>query len=283
MKVATQPSVEQLKTSEFWLLAIAAGLAVIHITLIMKAEDANLQGMSMVFWLAAGSVLWAKKESLKLESDIFSSFFGATLIVLVLIKSITLTGDDPFLKISPLISGVSVGLLASGFKGLKQYWQEILCLGLLAIPSGPIGIIFDPSPITAKISAVMMWYLGFNVQAKGTTIVLDGEPVVQVLEACSGLEAMMYLLKLSIVSLFMFPLASKWKQVLVPVAAVLTAFLVNCVRVIVLTLIVAWEKEEAFEYWHTGNGSLLFTMISVFLLGFLCMYLSKQETPEECS
>ncbi|MBR8827548.1 MAG: cyanoexosortase A [Gomphosphaeria aponina SAG 52.96 = DSM 107014] len=280
MKVASRPSVEQLKTSEFWLLGIAVGLAVIHISLVLKADDSNLQGMSAVFWLAAGSVLWGKKDSLQLESDVFSSFFGGTLIVLLLIKSITLTGDDPFLKIAPLISAVAVGLLASGFRGLKQYWQEILCLGLLAIPSGPIGVVFDPSPITAKLSALMMLLGGFDVQAQGTTILLNGKPVVEVLEACSGLESMIYLLKLGIVSLFMFPMSRGWKKALVPILAVLMAFVINCFRVIVLTLIVAGDQQEAFDYWHTGDGSLVFTMIAVFCLGGLCMFLSRSEAAE---
>jgi hypothetical protein len=44
---------------------------------------------------------------------------------------------------------------------------------------------------------------------------------------------------------------------------------------------VALSQQEAFEYWHQGDGSLIFSMIGVLLFGLLCHFLLLQSASEK--
>jgi len=89
---------------------------------------------------------------------------------------------------------------------------------------------------------------------------------------------MTHLLGLAVLYLVMFP--TDWtRKVLVPVVAVSLAFVVNGFRVALMAVLAASSNLEAFEYWHTGSGSAIFSMISVFLFGLFCLFLLRQEEP----
>jgi hypothetical protein len=37
--------------------------------------------------------------------------------------------------------------------------------------------------------------------------------------------------------------------------------------------------QPAFDYWHTGQGSLVFSMIAVLLFGVFCWFAFLRDTP----
>ena len=131
MKATHFSPVKLLKNSPFWLLGIAAGLVAINLTLVWQAGDIGHLGVSALFWLTVASLLWEKRHSLSLESGVFPSFLGALLIAWVLLNSASLPDapdsilHNPFLHILPFISALGLGLIASGFRGIKQYWREL--------------------------------------------------------------------------------------------------------------------------------------------------------------
>ena len=57
-------------------------------------------------------------------------------------------------------------------------------------------------------------------------------------------------------------------------------FLVNGVRVALMAVLVALSDGEAFEYWHLGDGSLIFSAIAVFSLALIYNLIDKGRTPE---
>ncbi len=278
MKATSLVSVGTLKNSKFWLLAIATGLIAIHLTLTSRGNDASLLGSSALFWLAVSSLLWSKRDALSLDSSFFSSFWGVLLIALVLLKSIFVSGYDPFLRISPLISAVGVALLASGFKGLKQYWRELLILCFLAPSPGTLSLLIDISTFTAQFATAVLWYLGFEVSRQGVYVTLPTGSI-EVYPGCSGIESMLHLLGLAVLFLVMFP--TNWlEKILVPIVALLVAFVVNGVRVALMAVLAASSNPQALEYWHKGDGSMLFSMISVLILGLFCLFMLRQGNPE---
>lgn len=266
-----------VKQSSFWLLGIASGAIAIHLTLTSRANDSSLWGNSFLFWIAVISLLWSKRHTLNLNSGWLSSFWGAVLLTIVLLKSLSVSGYDPFLRIFPLISCFSVALLASGFKGLKQYWRELLIVCFIAPSPGALAILIDISTITAKFSTAILWYLGFSVSRNGVIITLP-KAAVEVYPGCSGIESVVYLLGLSVVFLMMFPITGT-KKFLVPVVAVLTAFIVNGFRVALMAVLAA--SPPSLEYWHKGEGSLVFSTIAVFILGLFCYFILEQENTED--
>jgi cyanoexosortase A len=269
---------KHLQEPKYWLLGIAAGSIALHLTLISRTENTDLFGTMFLFWGVVAFLIWERHESLTLESGVFSSLFGATLIALILLKSSSISGYDFFLRVSPLLSGVSLALLASGTKGLKQYWQEFIILAYTAIPPGAIGVFVDVSTLTAKFSAFLLHYLGFEVVRQGVYLILPNGRV-QVYHGCSGVNAILQLLGLAVVFLLMFPTTAAQK-IIVPTVAVIIAFVVNAARVGLLAVLVSLSQPEAFKYWHEGNGSVIFSMISVLIFGVFCWFAILQKEPQ---
>lgn len=263
----------------FLLLSTTAGLITIHLTLISRVNDNSLLGNSLLFWIAVCSLIWQKRDTLNLESRVFSCFCGVLLIAVVLLKSATISGYDYFLRISPLISTLGVALLASGFRGLKQYWCELLILCFLVPSPGALALLIDISTLTAKFTTVLLWYTGFEVSRQGVFVTLPTGGI-EVYPGCSGIESMLHLLGLSVLFLIMFP-SKLHTKFIVPLTAISIAFIVNGLRVALMAILAASSSNQALEYWHKGDGSLIFSLISVGCLGLFCLFLLRQEDTTE--
>jgi cyanoexosortase A len=277
MKATNFIAVKTLKTSEFWLLGIGAGLIAIILTLTQRTGDVSHLGMSVLFYFAVASLLAEKRHKLTLESGFLSSFLGILLIAFVLWQSAFLSSSKllpVFTHLSPFISAIGLALLASGLKGLKQYWQEITILFFLGVPKLVLTSLTDISPLTAKFSAFVLWYSGFEVSLQQEIFIKVPPGSIKVYSGCSGVELISHLLGLAVIALLMFPLKRK-KIILVPIMAITIAFIVNGIRVALLAVIVT--KQQAFDYWHEGDGSRLFGIIAVLMLGLFYFFLLRQE------
>lgn len=268
LKVAQDP-----KT---WIVGIAIALIALHLILVERANNPDLVGMSLVFWVAVSTLIWERRNTFKLESGIFSSFLGASLLACVLLKSSSIAGYDFFLRILPFISAFSIALLASGVKGLKQYWQELFILAFIIIPPGLILRFFDIGTVTAKLTGFILWYAGFSVTRQDLLLILPTGSV-EVGYGCTGVSAMLQLVGISILFLFMFPDHKRLHRILLPLVAIVIAFIVNTVRVALLALIVS--NTTAFDYWHQGTGSLIFSMIAVGIFGLFCWFTVLRKKP----
>ncbi len=264
-----------LQEPKYWLLGIASGLIILQLTLTSRTENADLFGTMFLFWGVVCFLISERYQTLTLESGIFGTFFGASLIFLILLKSSSISGYDFFIRVMPFLSGISLALLASGTKGLKQYWQELFILAYTAIPPGLIGIFVDVAKLTAKFSGFLLHYLGFEVVRQGAFLILE-KGSVEVNHGCSGVNAILQLLGLAIVFLLMFP-TTTGQRIVVPIVALLIAFVVNAARVGLLAVLVSLSQREAFKYWHEGNGSVIFSMIAVFIFGIFCWFAILQE------
>jgi len=290
MKPTPLPLVGMLQKSKFLLPGIAVGLIFLHLYSVWTVSfhldqqlgrntGSEFLSISLLFWGAALSLLWPKLHTLKLNSGVFSSFFGASLIALVFFKTITLSNDDSFLRISPFISALGLALLASGVKGLKQYQRELFLLLFLALPvEEALAKVIDLDTLTAQFADFLLSDLGFDASRQGTVVALP-TGAVKVDPGCSGLRAITRLLQLSSLILVMIPTAWLGK-IIIPTLAILLAFMVNSVRVAVLALLIANNHRQAFDFWHEGSGSHAISMVSVIILWLLCQYLIRQDKPE---
>jgi cyanoexosortase A len=249
-------------------------------TLLWKLGDMAHFWMSIVFWFAVGSLLWDKQDILKQsegKSDLLSIVAGTILIAFILFKSAMVSSKyDHFLRIAPFLSGLGLSLIAVGFQDLKQFWRELVILFFHGIPSvitSPlVGII---TSLTAKFAYYSLWYVGFNVTREGNYVALPTGRVL-VNEGCSGIEAMNYLLGLSIVCLLLFP--TKQNKALVIGVAVACGFIINAFRVAGMALFVASYRLDLFKYWHEGEGSLVVGMIAVIVFGIFYQYILKRDS-----
>ncbi len=264
----------------FWILGIGAGLISIHLTLTSRIHFSDLWGTSALFWAASCSLLWDKRSQLKTESGIFPSLLGSSILFLVLAKSSAIYGYDLFLRFSPFISAFGFGLLVSGFKGLKQYWQELLLLSFIVIPPGLLLKLIDFGTLTAKFTAFILWYAGLAVSRQGLDLILPTGKV-EVASGCTGAHAILQLLGISLVFLFMFPGTSRKQKILLPLVAVTIAFVTNSLRVALMTMLVAYSNRASFDYWHSGTGSLIFSAIAVAIFGLFCWLTIMRNPPHD--
>ncbi len=276
MKNNSLAAIKPLENTQFWLLAIGGSLIAVYASLYMRL-DGNLSQLtiSLLGLGAVFSLLADKRQTLKLESDIFSSLLGILIIAFVLVRSNYVAAVDSFVELTPFIVCLAIALLASGIKGLRQYWLELLIIFAFSIPVGYVAHRLDISLITAKFSFAFLSYLGLPVVRQGVNIILP-TGAVEVYPGCSGMDSISQLVKLALLFLVMFPISSLIKKIIVPIVAVLIAFLVNAVRVALMAFLVARSNPTAFEYWHTGTGSQIFFLICTLLFGGFCYLLLRQ-------
>ncbi len=276
MKNNSLAAIKSLENTQFWLLAIASSLTAVYITLYMRL-DGNLSQLtiSLLGLGAVFSLLAEKRQTLKFESDIFSSLLGILLIAFALLRSNYVAAIDSFVELTPFIVFLGLALLASGIKGLRQYWLELLIIFAFNIPVGYISQRLDISIITAKFSFAFLSYLGFPVLREGVNIIMP-TGAVEVYPGCSGMETISQLVKLAVLFLVMFP-TSLVKRLIIPFVAVIIAFLVNSVRVALMAFLVAKSTPTAFNYWHTGTGSEIFFLLCTLLFGGFCYLITKQD------
>lgn len=278
MNVIHLPKLDSLRSPQFWLLGIGVSLITIHLTLTNRDGNSSLFALSLLFWFAASSLIWKKRYSLNFNSGIFSSTIGLLILAAVLLKSVTLPTSN-FLGVSPFLSALSLSLLASGCQGLKQYWRELTILFFLNVPKVLLWPVVDISELTAKLATFILWYGGFDVDRSKFDVLLP-KGGVNVNMGCSGLEGMFYLLGLAVLFLIMFPLQGLKKKIIAPAVAVAIAFIVNSFRVAVMVIFANAQDIEGLDYWHVGDGSLIFSMLSVGLFGLFCYFLLKLENAE---
>jgi cyanoexosortase A len=264
----------QFQKPQFWLLSLLAGLYAIYLTLVWHNENVSHLAISLLFGLAVLSLLHDKHQQLSLSTRRIDSGVGAVLILGVLWYSAT-PGEGSFLRLLPIASGLGVGLLASGFRGLKQFTSELVLFFFLGVPSVVASLWIDIAPVTAQWARLLLLYIGFEVAGQGIEVQLPTGSV-NVIYNCSGIDQMNYLLGLSVLGLVMFPLRGWSKKILVPIVGLTLGFLTNVVRVAIMTIFAA-SNEKVFDLWHTGQGSYIFALLAVLLLGLFYRWLLKQE------
>jgi cyanoexosortase A len=264
------------RPNQFLLLAISAALIAIHLTLVWQAKDLTLFFNSVLFLMGIYSIIKDKYFTLNLESGIVSSILGTLIIIVVSLRtvSIPLSLNNIWFSSFPFLSAFGLAILASGFKGLKQYKKELMVLLFLIAPR--IYMLFlqsiDISILTAKFCTFILWYTGFNVVRSGVKISFpEVAKGIEVYPGCSGIEQIIQILGIALLFISMFSL-QKQQKILAPIAAATLAFIVNGVRVALMGILVARGNDDLFQYWHMGEGSQLFPVISVLLFGCFCWF-----------
>jgi|GEM_PF-564448 len=269
MKAIQLSRMKEFRISRFWLLVMAAALAVINLTLAWKGGKQGFLAFSFLFWAAAGSMFWDKRQQLRLGSGWVSCSLGAALIAGTLFWGAVQPGDIVF-ACSPFVSVLGLALMASGRRRLGQYRQELIILFFLGLPKLMLPLLPDISPLTARFASFSLWYTGFPVSLHEDIHIVLPAGGVEVVPRCSGLNLMSYMLGISAIFLVMFP-TRRFQKIVAPVVAVSLGFLVNGVRIAMLAAFSGYSP-DLFDYFHNRGGSLFFVTIAVMLFGLYCWF-----------
>jgi cyanoexosortase A len=254
-----------------WLLAcLGLVLIGIQLSLLHRIDSTAQLGLSFMVWPAFLYMVRRRWASVGMESSVTGVLCGGGLLALVLMNSVWMDrSNHVFPYLHPLFAGLGLGLLAVGFRGLRRYWRELTLLALLGIPRLLLMAWEGLALITAKVATFLIWYLGNEVELRGVEIVMPGGAVV-VDQGCAGPGVISYLLCLAGVFIFLFPV-SPVRQVLALMIAPAIAVSTNLLRVVLLALLEDAGLHDAFDYWHKGTGSPVWTMLPILIFFFVAM------------
>ena len=268
---------------EFWLLTTWVSLIAINTTLACRlGENIDDSAMLVLTWAVAILLVIRNRKNFKFESTPSAIAIGVLLIIWVLLKSLlTRRLTDILFILTPVMATIGLALIASGWKGLRSYWQPILLAATLGIPVTflftAIERIIPVNVFTAQFANSVLWYGGVKVVQQGIAI-YSQFGAVEVARGCAGLPPILMLIRITLMFVLGFPV-SRWQMWIMFPSAVAIAFIVNSVRVALLVIVSS--QADAFKYWHTGDGSQMFSVVSVSALLALCNWLAKDDDEYE--
>ena len=170
---------------------------------------------------------------------------------------------------SPFLLGIGIALFHSGIAGLQRWKSHLMVLFCLGVPLLILTRTTDLSPVTARTSAAMLHWAGYEPSRVGLMLRVGHGQGIRVYPGCSGVESVAYVFGLAVVCLIAFPTQRRSTRIWFPICGVAIGFITNAARVAWMTILVSREDHAAFRYWHVGEGSLLFGMAAVGILGLV--------------
>ncbi|AFZ53389.1 hypothetical protein [Cyanobacterium aponinum] len=127
---------ELIKNKGFWLWAILSALITINLTIFWKMNNVAHVGMIGLYWLAVYSLLWERRKKIYFQQKLIPCIIGIALIAWTLFvsRSIPTEKESNLLSIAPFIFATGLALIASGFRGLKEFRGELLIIFFLGVP-----------------------------------------------------------------------------------------------------------------------------------------------------
>jgi cyanoexosortase A len=270
-----------LNDSNAWLLGVAIALIALHSLMYWRfTGNFNHISVELIGWSAVFYSLWQRRKQIVLRRERGAQFLGWFLIALLLVRGINLSSaSGSVLSLNSLAIGIAMAAIAVGFKQFKDYQREFWLIAMIALPLEQTFAVVDhfvnSSVLTAKYAHTLMWYCGFLVHRQGTLLALP-TGTVNVYPGCSGLEAILISLKVGFFFLVVYPTRLR-EKFLVPAIAILSAFIINGFRIMLLAHLVANQDTAGFEYWHGDQGAQIFSMISMTIFSSYCQVLIDQK------
>jgi cyanoexosortase A len=258
-----------------------------HTTLVWRlSNDWDETGIHVLTWAVVFLLLWRQRLHLpsweQIQADLAAWLPGLLLLLWTLFKCFTVRRYEDVLFIQVPLAAVLGGLLTQvGWRGMMSFWPAIALIATLGVPipllSSAIERVIPVNLFTAQFANSVLYYGGQRVVQEGLFIT-SPEGRVLVGRGCAGLPPIFLLLRLTLMYVLTFPVA-RWLGWSLGGVAIAVAFVVNSIRVAVLVLVV--REDAAFDYWHDGDGSQIFSAISVALFFACCHWLTRDDDASE--
>jgi cyanoexosortase A len=174
--------------------------------------------------------------------------------------------------ISPIFWGLGLVLILSGGSGIAAYWREgLVVAGLVVTPFVETLSLelagLDLAPLSARTTAFLLRLCGWDASARDVIVSLPDASIV-VSQGCSGLKTAYFLSAFAVILLLVYPVAGFFRKVTILVSAAIVGYMVNAIRVAILSRLAAPGHESSFRFWHIQQGAMIFEIlaVAVFLL-----------------
>ena len=244
-------------------------------------QPENIQILNLLLWLG---VLISIEDQLVLlwpKPSKFSLLSGLLIVVACMIRGGIISNDQDrfcFLLLPLLI--LTLALLCRPLNDLSLF-RLPLVISLL-LPASRLVTAFLPSllnPLTAKLTWILLYSLGFAVSISDSKVLI-GSGGVDVLGPCSGVEQLIFTISTATIFLLVFPMQNAKNVASILLSSVVIAVLFNSIRIAILawlTSLPAGYGMPAFYFLHDSYGSLLFSLLSIFTLGWFYLWLINRE------
>ena len=265
------------------LLSGLIATVILYLNLTWNTGDIDLVTTSGFYWGAIICLLWRKRDRLNYDGELFSSCLGLFLLGLIISKVLSLFWfESTLLPLFPLAMALALALIASGFKGLSQYKQELFFAWFLFFPEGAIGHAIDNivhiTILNAKFATYFLYYIGFDVASQGNQVLLSlpelGQFKAIVDYPCAGVPMILLMLKFALLLISLASL-SKQEKLIVPTFSIVLGFLLGVVRVSILTLLI--PNPSKFDYWHGAQGSQIFSTLAITIFAGFCYWILERK------
>lgn len=266
-----------LRTLRFYLIGIVTTASVLHLSLVGLHPIHN-QELSFYALGWVGIILLLCRHQHDARVGWFSSCLGLVLLFFVIIRPLKLWNLDLMLFwTGPIVAGVGLGLLFIGFPRAQRQWLSFSVLCLMLFPLYVLNVIFAKllhfSELTTVISAFLLHYIGIKATYYDVLLTLP-QGQVSVNYACTGGPLIVWLLKLSLLIVLVFPL-TKFQKLVLALCACGIGFFIGCVRVGLLAVVV--NNRNAFDYWHGTQGGQIFLAVAILTFVVLCNWILPLE------
>jgi len=238
--------------------------------------------LCVVVWGGALICFEDQLDDLTLRPSKSSLVAGTILLIYANVRSVATLSLDSVVYAIPLIQGLGLALLARPANKLRIFRGSLAVLTLL-----PLEPILDRkvipeealSVLTGRVTQVFLLMIGENPSALGRTVQL-GDSAVNIGNVCSGIDLIAQLTTIACVYTIAFPIRNKLLSAFYVLLTPLFAVLVNAGRITVLAIVNSTEwrnKEEIFDFFHSGSGSFVFAGLAAILMGYGYMHLINRQ------
>jgi cyanoexosortase A len=268
-------------------LTLCALVAVQNLIVFTNTQITGNAITSLIVWGGALICMEDLLESIQPKPSLYSLLTGSVFVLYSLYRTSRVSGSDSFLYLLVPLSGLGLVLMAHTFREIHKFKASLLILCLLPL-FVLVQIAFatfvtdDLSLLTAKFVLFWLSILGLSpLKLIGDTVYVDGG-AVQVMHECNGFEMIMQMLITGTIFLVAFPLRSRLGKLVIILFSPIIGFIVNSIRIALLAIFTSFNSEAGkslFDFFHEQAGSLIFSGIAVFLLGYLYLSLLDRELP----
>lgn len=250
----------------------ALGLATIQTIRAWRLGTLDHAVTVAVAWAVVLGLVWRWERPPERGADAGTDSLANAIGVAVALGTVAAALLTPTYRVAdralPSIAGAALALAASGRRGLARHRREILLLALPLLNPLPRAVreALAPTTWTAWSAMEIHRAVGHDVTVSGNVLHVKGA-TLEVLAACGGIMSMSELWALGFVIVALFPTTVPQRLALFASAAVF-GFLANAARIAVLVGALS-RGDAAYNYWHLGAGSTLFSLGATALAGIL--------------
>lgn len=248
-------------------------------------QSFNLQSYSLLLWLGIFLSIEDDLALLNPTSNKFLRIGSFTFILISLVRSIyILSSNDFFVYFFLPILIFFISLMNKGLKNLYKLKNIIIISSFL-----PIYKLFDflMAPfLKLVVSKISVLILNLIPRIQFTSIgnqLFFGNKIIEISDGCSGSEQILFTITVTIIYLLIYPILEKKNIFLVLTYSFITGFIINLVRIIILSLITIFTTDKSiilnllFDFFHNSYGSFVFILFSIGLSSELYFKLLTKE------